>query len=51
MKIGMIGTGNMGRILAEALIDGNAVSPSSMIVTNRTLMKAAELKKAYPGIT
>jgi len=41
----------MGRILAEALIDGNAVSPSSMIVTNRTLMKAAELKKAYPGIT
>jgi competence protein ComER len=37
--------------LAEALIDGNAVSPSSMIVTNRTLAKAAELRKAYPGIT
>lgn len=51
MKIGIIGTGNMGRILAEALIDGNAVSPSSMIVTNRTLMKAADLKKAFPGIT
>lgn len=51
MKIGIIGTGNMGRILAEALIDGNAVSPSSMIITNRTLLKAAELKKSYPGIT
>jgi competence protein ComER len=51
LKIGIIGTGNMGRILAEALIDGNAVSPSSMIVTNRTLLKAAELKKAFPGIT
>ncbi|KKK33131.1 competence protein [Mesobacillus campisalis] len=50
MKIGIIGTGNMGRILAEALIDGNAVSPSSMIVTNRTLAKAAELANAYPGM-
>ncbi|MBM4762361.1 late competence protein ComER [Bacillus sp. B15-48] len=51
MKIGIIGTGNMGRILTEALIDGNAVSPSSMIITNRTLMKATDLKKAYPEIT
>ena len=45
MKIGIIGTGNMGRILAEALIDGNAVSPSSMMITNRTLSKALEIKK------
>lgn len=51
MKIGIIGTGNMGRILAEALIDGNAVSPSSMMITNRTLSKALEIQKIYPGLT
>lgn len=51
MKIGIIGTGNMGRILAEALIDGNAVSPSSMIITNRTLAKALEIQQIYPGLT
>lgn len=51
MKIGIIGTGNMGRILAEALLDGKAVSPSSMIVTNRTLAKAEDIKKIYTDIT
>lgn len=44
MKIGIIGTGNMGRILAEAILDGKAVSPSSLIITNRTLSKALEIK-------
>ncbi|KIY22078.1 MULTISPECIES: late competence protein ComER [Mesobacillus] len=51
MKIGIIGTGNMGRILAEALIDGNAVSPSSMMITNRTLSKALEIQNRYPDLT
>lgn len=50
MKIGIIGTGNMGRILAEALIDGNAVSPSSMTITNRTIAKALDIQKIYPGL-
>lgn len=50
MKIGIIGTGNMGRILAEALIDGNAVSPSSMMITNRTIAKALDIQKIYPGL-
>lgn len=50
VKIGIIGTGNMGRILAEALLDGNAVPPSSMLITNRTLAKAEEIQKGYPGI-
>ncbi|QED48707.1 late competence protein ComER [Cytobacillus dafuensis] len=45
MKIGIIGTGNMGRILAEALIEGKAVSPSSMTITNRTIAKALEIKE------
>lgn len=50
MKIGIIGTGNMGRILAEALLDGKAVSPSSMSITNRTIAKALELKEIYQDI-
>lgn len=50
MKIGIIGTGNMGRILVEALIDGKAVSPSSMVITNRTKPKALVLKNKYKQI-
>ena len=47
MKIGIIGTGNMGRILVEALIDGKAISPSSIMITNRTKSKAMVLKDKY----
>jgi competence protein ComER len=50
MKIGIIGTGNMGRILVEALIEGKAVSPSSMMITNRTKSKALLLKDKYKDL-
>lgn len=50
MKIGIIGTGNMGRILVEALIDGKAISPSSIMITNRTKSKAMLLKDIYKEI-
>lgn len=50
MNVGIIGTGNMGRILIEAFIDGKAVSPSSMMITNRTLLKAMKIKECYPDI-
>lgn len=50
MKIGIIGTGNMGRVLVESLIEGKAISPSSMIITNRTLTKAMLLKDKYKGL-
>lgn len=50
MKVGFIGTGNMGRILVEAFIEGKAVSPSSLVITNRTIAKAIELGKTYPDI-
>ncbi|MFJ7727012.1 late competence protein ComER [Neobacillus sp. NPDC097160] len=50
MNIGIIGTGNMGTMLVEALIDGKAVSPSSMMITNRTNSKAILLKDKYMGI-
>ncbi|WP_042354991.1 late competence protein ComER [Bacillus rubiinfantis] len=47
MNIGIIGTGNMGRIIVEALLEGKAISPSSMMVTNRTIAKALALKDEY----
>ncbi|WP_394233029.1 late competence protein ComER [Niallia oryzisoli] len=50
MDVGIIGTGNMGRILTEALVDGKAVSPSSIMITNRTISKAFSVKQQYPEI-
>ncbi|MBO0959430.1 late competence protein ComER [Neobacillus sp. MM2021_6] len=50
MNIGVVGTGNMGTIMVEALIDGRAISPSSMIITNRTKSKALLLKDKYKEI-
>ncbi|MFC5466664.1 late competence protein ComER [Lederbergia graminis] len=50
MKIGIIGTGNMGTILSEALLDAKSVSPSDLIVINRTKAKAERLKDRYKDI-
>ncbi|UAC47316.1 late competence protein ComER [Bacillus aquiflavi] len=50
MKLGIIGTGNMGRILTEAMIDGKVVSPSSVTIMNRTKSKAIMLKHKYKEI-
>lgn len=51
MNIGIIGTGNMGTILAEAFVEGKAISPSSIILTNRTKTKALALQNKYPEMT
>lgn len=50
MKVGIIGTGNMGTILVEAFIDGKAISPSNFYITNRTLKKAEKLQNKFPSI-
>lgn len=50
MHIGIIGTGNMGTILTEALINGDAISEKNISITNRTIEKAYRLKKLYPCI-
>lgn len=50
LKIGMIGTGNMGKILIESMIDGKAVSPEDLFIFNRTRNKALEIKEEYPTI-
>jgi competence protein ComER len=50
MKIGIIGTGNMGSVLVSSFIESSAIPPSRLMVTNRTLSKAERLQHAYPNI-
>ncbi|MFC7372694.1 late competence protein ComER [Fictibacillus iocasae] len=50
MKIGIIGTGNMGSVLTASLIESSAIHASRLMVTNRTLTKAERLKNAYPKL-
>ncbi|MFD1736639.1 late competence protein ComER [Bacillus salitolerans] len=50
MNVGIIGTGNMGTILAESFIESHAVTPSNLFIINRTKQKAMKIKDRYPGI-
>lgn len=50
MKIGVIGTGNMGSILIEAWLETKTLEPTDLIITNRTLSKALALQEKYCGI-
>jgi len=50
MKIGVIGTGNMGRILIEAFLESGAIKEDELIITNRTLKKALDIKQTYSGV-
>ncbi|HET7580885.1 MAG TPA: late competence protein ComER [Bacillales bacterium] len=50
MKIGIIGTGNMGNILIQALITSSAAHPSQLVITNRTKQKADKLKETFPEL-
>ncbi|MCL1630438.1 late competence protein ComER [Sporolactobacillus sp. CPB3-1] len=47
MRIGVIGTGNMGSLLVGALIRSRAVKPKFISVMNRTKEKALILKRKY----
>jgi competence protein ComER len=49
-KVGFIGTGSMGRILVESLLDARAISSDNVIVMNRTADKAYQLASSYPGL-
>ncbi|MGM9925495.1 MAG: late competence protein ComER [Bacillus sp. (in: firmicutes)] len=50
MIVGIIGTGNMGSILADALLQSHTIKPSHLKVYNRTKDKAIALQKQYPDI-
>jgi len=47
MKIGFIGTGNMGTILIQALIESEAIKPSQLYLFNRTKAKALKVQQTY----
>ncbi|MCP3764298.1 NAD(P)-binding domain-containing protein [Domibacillus sp. A3M-37] len=49
MKIGIIGTGSIGTVLAEALLSTSAVAPENIFLYNRTIEKAQQLKTDFPG--
>ena len=51
MKVGIIGTGNMGSILIESFILSNSVLTENMNIYNRTRTKAQTIKDQYPNIT
>lgn len=50
MKIGFIGAGSMGSLLIESFILSEAVEPSQIKVSNRSIEKAQALAYKYPGI-
>ena len=50
LKIGVIGTGNMGTILVSSFIDSCAVIPSHLTIVNRSSEKAIKLKQQYPSL-
>lgn len=50
MKIGIIGTGNMGNVLIQAFLESMAAGPSQLYITNRTIRKAERLMEEFPEL-
>ncbi|WP_059102684.1 late competence protein ComER [Shouchella shacheensis] len=50
MKVGFIGTGSMGTMLIESLLDSKALLQEDIRIINRTPSKAEALKNEYPAI-
>lgn len=50
MKIGFIGAGSMGSLLVGAFIRAGVMQPDDVMVSSRTIGKAALLADEYPGI-
>lgn len=50
MTVGVIGTGNMGSVLIDAMLRAGALEPESLMIHNRTTAKALEIAKRWPGI-
>lgn len=49
MKIGIIGTGSIGTVLAEAFLSCATITPENIFLYNRTIEKAQQLKEDFPG--
>jgi pyrroline-5-carboxylate reductase len=51
MKVSIIGYGNIGSTIAEALLDKKALRPEHLVIANRTPGKASPLLSRYPGVS
>lgn len=50
MRIGFIGTGNLGSMLIRSFIKGNAISEENINIINRSPKKAKKIKEEYTQI-
>lgn len=50
MKVGFIGTGNMGKLLIDSFIQSGALTPSTIYINNRSKDKELSIKDQYPDI-
>ncbi|MCC3375652.1 late competence protein ComER [Cohnella sp. REN36] len=50
MKVGFIGAGSMGGLLASAFVQARAFRPSDVTVSTRTSSKAERLASQFPGL-
>ncbi|WP_017755855.1 late competence protein ComER [Calidifontibacillus oryziterrae] len=50
MNIGIVGTGNMGKILIDAFLISSAVTEQQLFIINRSKAKAEHIKCVYPNI-
>jgi len=50
LNVGFVGTGNMGGVLVQALLNSAALKPEQVTVHNRTPAKAERLAGLHPGI-
>lgn len=51
MKIGVIGTGSMGKILIDSFLESGVIKPTNLYINNRTIEKAQEIKKRHADVT
>lgn len=50
MKVGFIGAGSMGSLLAGAFIEAGALDPANITVSSRSPSKVAALARRFPGL-
>ena len=50
-RIGIIGYGSMGKMIATKMLEKGVVSEEDLFVSNRTIEKISALKEKYPKIT
>ena len=49
-QIGIIGYGNMGKVILDGFLVSKALKPDEVVVSTRTISKLEELKRAYPEL-